>query len=114
MLVDSGEINEVKFFEVAENFYETSLENVNKWKCSLGNTEKFKWVLLRKIPEWKEIQDSLNEELITRTGTDETRVFDRWALIKTIVVRRLDAWSEENISVSERLVQIFSEMSEKV
>ena len=114
MLVDSGEINEVKFFEVVENFYETSLENVNKWKCSLGNTEKFKWVLLRKIPEWKEIQDSLNEELITRTGTDETRVFDRWALIKAIVVRRLDAWSEENISVSERLVQIFSEMSEKV
>jgi hypothetical protein len=49
MLVDSGEINEVKFFEVAENFYETSLEYVNKWKCSLGNTEKFKWVLLRKI-----------------------------------------------------------------
>jgi hypothetical protein len=34
MLVDSREINEAKFFEVAENFYETSLEYVNKWKCS--------------------------------------------------------------------------------
>jgi hypothetical protein len=30
MLVDSGEINEAKFFEVVENFYETSLEYVNK------------------------------------------------------------------------------------
>jgi hypothetical protein len=26
MLVDSGEINEAKFFEAVENFYETSLE----------------------------------------------------------------------------------------
>jgi hypothetical protein len=113
MLVDSGEITEVKFFEVVENFYETSLEYVNKWKCSLGNTEKCKWVLLRKIPEWKGIQHSLNEELITRTATGETRVFDQWAFIKAIVVRWLDAWNEENISVSERWVQIFSEMSEK-
>jgi hypothetical protein len=28
-------------------------------------------------------------------------------------VRRLDAWNEENISVFDRWVQIFSEMSEK-
>jgi hypothetical protein len=48
MLVDSGEINEAKFFGVVENFYKTSLEYVNKWKCSLGNTDKFKWVLLRR------------------------------------------------------------------
>jgi hypothetical protein len=43
MLVDSGEVNEAKFFEIVENFYETSLEYVNKWQCSLGNTEKFNW-----------------------------------------------------------------------
>jgi hypothetical protein len=30
MLLDSGEINEAKFFEVVENFYETSLEYVSK------------------------------------------------------------------------------------
>jgi hypothetical protein len=67
-------VNFVPFFEVVENFYETSLEYVNKWKCSLGNTEKLKWVLLRKTPEWIEIQDSLNAERITRTETEETRV----------------------------------------
>jgi hypothetical protein len=65
----------LSFFEVVENFYETSLEYVNKWKCSLGNSEKFKWMLLKKTPEWKNIQNSLNEELITRTETEETRVF---------------------------------------
>jgi hypothetical protein len=61
MLVDSGEIIEAKVFEVVQNFCQTSLKYINKWKCSLGNTEKFKWVLLRKTSEWKEIQDSLNE-----------------------------------------------------
>jgi hypothetical protein len=50
--------------------------------------------------------------IITRTGTQETRVFDQWALIKAIVVRRLNAWNEGNISVSDSWVQIFSEMSE--
>jgi hypothetical protein len=32
MLAESGEINEAKFFDVVVNFYETSLEYVNKWK----------------------------------------------------------------------------------
>jgi hypothetical protein len=59
-----------------------SLEYVNKWKCSLGNTEKFMWVLLRKTSAWKEIQHSLNEEPITRTETEET-------LIKCVIVRQL-------------------------
>lgn len=70
-------------------------------------------MLLRKTPEWKEIQDSLNEELITCTETEETRVFNQWTLIKSIIVRQLDTWNKENVPVSDRWVQIFSEMSEK-
>jgi hypothetical protein len=62
-------------------------------------------VLPRKTPEWKEIQDSLNEELITLTETEETRVFNQWTLIKSKLVRQLDAWNKENIPVSDRWVQ---------
>jgi hypothetical protein len=83
------------------------LEYVNKWKCSVANTENFKWVLLRKTPEWEEIQDSFNEKLITGKETEETRVFDQWTLIKS-VVRQLEPWNKENIPVSDRWVQIFS------
>jgi hypothetical protein len=107
MLVDSGEINEGTSFEVVENFYAISLEYVNKWKCNLGNSEKFKWVLLRKTPEWKKIQDSPNEELITRTERDEIRVFDQWTLIKSVIVGQLGTRNKENIPVSDRWVQIF-------
>jgi hypothetical protein len=35
------------FFEVVENFNETTLEYVNKWKCSSGNTEKLKVVIIK-------------------------------------------------------------------
>lgn len=102
MLADSGEVNEAKYTEAVEKFYETSLEYVNEWKCSLGNKEKFKWVLLRKASEWKEIQVSLNEELVTHTEAEETRVFDQWTLIKSIIVRQFDTWNKENIPVSNR------------
>jgi hypothetical protein len=64
-------------------------------------------VLLRKTPERKEIQDSLNEELITLTETEETRVFDQWTFIKSVIVRQLDTWNKENIPVSDRCVHIF-------
>jgi hypothetical protein len=63
--------------------------------------------LLRKIPVWKEIQDSLNEEFITRTGTDEVRAFDQWSLIKPTVARRLDAWNQENVAVSDKWLKFF-------
>jgi hypothetical protein len=59
------------------------------------------------------MQGTVNVELITRTGTDETRVFDQWTLTKSIIVTQLDTWNKENIPVSDRWVQIFSEMSEK-
>jgi hypothetical protein len=59
------------------------------------------------MPEWKEIQDSLDEECITRTETEETRVLDQWTLIKSIIVRQLDTGNEENIPVSDRWVPIF-------
>jgi hypothetical protein len=47
-------------------------------------------VLLRKTREWEEREDSLNEELITRTETEETRAFDQWTLITSIIVKQLD------------------------
>jgi hypothetical protein len=70
-------------------------------------------VLLRKTPKRKDIQDSLTEELITHTETEETRVFNQWTLKKSLIVRQLDKWNKENIPVSDRWVQIFSEKSEK-
>jgi hypothetical protein len=68
-------------------------------------------VLLRKTPEQKEIQDSLNEELTTNTETEETRVFNQWTLIKYKIVKQLDTCNKENIPVSGRWVQIFSEIA---
>ena len=59
-LMESGEIDEEKFFDVVESFYDTSLQHADKWICSLGNTDKFKWILLNKTPAWKEIGDSIN------------------------------------------------------
>lgn len=29
----------LNFWDVVENFYETSLEFINKWKCSMGSLE---------------------------------------------------------------------------
>lgn len=47
LLVDQGEIRETKFFEVVQT-YETCVEYINKWKSSLGSSEKFQWILLKK------------------------------------------------------------------
>ena len=113
MLVDSGEINKTKFFETVQGFYENGIEYINKWKCSFGDAERFEWVLLSKTPEWKEVQDSLNEELLSHTKIEETHLFDQWVLIKSIIVRDLEAMNKENIPVCDRWVKIFSEMNEK-
>jgi hypothetical protein len=59
-------------------------------------------MLLRKTSEWKELQKSLNEELITRTKTEEIHVFNQWTLIKSVTVRQLDTWNKENIPVSDK------------
>ena len=90
ILVESGEIAEEKFFEVVESFYDTSLQYADKWICSLGNTDKFKWILLNKTPAWKEIGDSINHEILSCVQAEETRLFDQWVLIKLIAERHVD------------------------
>ena len=67
ILVESGDIVEEKFCKVVEYFYYTCLQYGEKWKSSWGNTEKFKWILLKKTPGWKEIHDSINEKTLTYT-----------------------------------------------
>ena len=111
--MESGEIAEEKFFEVVESFYDTSLQYADKWICSLGNTDKFKWILLNKTPAWKEIGDSINHEILSCVQAEETRLFDQWVLIKLIAERHVDEWNEENLPVSDRWLHIFREMREK-
>ena len=58
----SGEIDEEKFFDVVESLDDTSLQHADKRICSLGITDKFKWILLNKTPAWKEIGDSIHPQ----------------------------------------------------
>ena len=113
ILVGSEEIAEEKFFEVVKSFYDTSLQYADKWICSLGNTDKFKWILLNKMPAWKEIDGSIKHEILTCVQAEETRLFDQWVLIKLIAERQVDKWNEKNLPVSDRWLRIFREMREK-
>ena len=113
ILVESGEIAEEKSFEIVESFYDTSLQYADKWICNLGNTNKFKWILLNKTPAWKEIGDSINHKILTCVQAEETRLFDQWVLIKLIAERQVDKWNEKNLLVSDRWLHIFREMRKK-
>ena len=79
----------------------------------MGNTDKFKWILLNKTPAWKEIGDSINHEILSCVQAEETRLFDQWVLINLIAERHVDEWNEENLPVSDRWLYIFREMREK-
>ena len=81
IFIESKDIAENKFFKVIDYFYNTCLQYANKWKSSLGNTEKLKWIFL-KTPQWKEIHDSINKEILICTQVEEAHVFDQWVLIK--------------------------------
>ena len=98
ILVESGEIAEEKFFGLVDSFYDISLQYADKWICSFGNTDQFKWILLNKTPAWKEIGDNINNEILTCVQTEETRLFDQWVLIKLTVERKIDKWNEEKPS----------------
>ena len=79
----------------------------------MGNTDKFKWILLNKTPAWREIGDSINHKILSCVQAEETRLFDQWVLIKLIAERHVDEWNEENLPVSDRWLHIFREMREK-
>ena len=98
ILVESGKIAEEKFFEVVESFYDTSLQYADKWMCSLGNTDRFKWILLNKTPGWMEIGDSINHKILTCVQAEEICLFDQWILIKLIAERQVDKLNERKPS----------------
>ena len=76
----------------------------------MGNTDKFKWILLNKTSAWKEIGDCINHEILSCVQAEETHLFDQWVLIKLRAERQVDKWHEENLPVSDKWLHIFQEM----
>ncbi|XP_042144957.1 uncharacterized protein LOC121832984 [Ixodes scapularis] len=113
-LVEAGSIKENDFMKVVCDFYGTCIEYLEKWQDSYGATANLKWVLLRKMPEWQEIQSSLEEllsflELTTKEDFEEA-LFHQWTIVKKSIEKKLEDWNSSGITVSERWVEVFKEM----
>lgn len=48
-----------KFEEEVIDFYATAIEYLQRWSASFKKFEVFDWMMLSKIPEWKELEETI-------------------------------------------------------
>lgn len=115
-LVEAGDIKADNFYCAVRSFYSASVDYLDNWSCSLENTKELEWVLLRSVPEWRNIQSSLSNfysRIPALTSVDETMLFDEWACAKNIVTCHITEWNKNKVAVSDRWTDVFSEMGSK-
>lgn len=97
-------------------FYLTAVDYLKQWENPESEKLKnFDWVLLNKVPVFDQIQSCLpildrsnNEEKI-----NENDLFDKITILNSFITQeKVSCWSSNNISVSDRWIEIFNFLTE--
>lgn len=109
-------IDTTQFKTDVDKFYSIATKYIEDWTNSLKDVSCFEWALLKKNPDWKEIEDSLDKfkEYPQIRNIDDSKLFDQWGSIKQIICDKLLTWNENNIDASQRWVEVFQELQSKV
>ncbi|KAL4131754.1 hypothetical protein QTP88_009023 [Uroleucon formosanum] len=111
-LQKKGEVQEDYVKSIASDFYKTTTEYLQQW-TSYNHSELqiFKWVDLRKILTWVEVQKSM-DVLIEKglIGSEQdTEAFDEFTLFSSYVSDKAEEWNSDfsNKYAEHRWIEVF-------
>ncbi|KAL4156142.1 hypothetical protein QTP88_000177 [Uroleucon formosanum] len=111
-LQKKGEVQEDYVKSIAWDFYKTTTEYLQQWTSyNQSELQIFKWVDLRKILTWVEVQKSM-DVLIEKglIGSEQdTEVFDEFTLISSYVSDKVEEWNSDssNKYAEHRWIEVF-------
>lgn len=109
-LEDDGMSCIAAFEEQVRQFYDKCLAYLKKWINPQNKFDYIDWILLQKVPEWSQIQNSLEkimENQLPNLQINDTELFDEFTNIKAYVsAEKLSIWNTEKVSSDNRWVEI--------
>lgn len=118
IIAKEKESDKERFMAECTEFFQTAFAYLEKWSESLQHLSSFDWMMLKTIPEWSEVEETLSYFSTKNILFPESEVFDQFVCIKNIVavlMEKHNAEEEEenqwgNINASERWMRCFKVM----
>ncbi|XP_043939312.1 uncharacterized protein LOC122811502 [Protopterus annectens] len=88
--------DKINFKNEVNEFYETCLQYLKKWSVPFSTFSKFKWMLLKDISSWEQIEEIIcyfNEKSIE---INDTLLFDQLASLADFVSENIKEWTDED------------------
>lgn len=88
--------DEINFRTEVNDFYETCIQYLERWSVPFSTFSKFKWMLLKEIPSWEQIEETIcyfNEKSI---DINYTLLFDQLAPLVDFVSEKIKEWTDED------------------
>lgn len=114
-LEEEGLLNSAIFKEKVVKFYETCIKYLDEWEGSLRHAEKFNWVLLNTQPTHENVQVCSDYIFLNFSGINlvKDELFDETCfVVKYATAEKISYWRQNNVSVSNRWIEIFKALSE--
>lgn len=92
------------------SFYTTCIDYLDRWTTHLKEIGTNQWILLKKQPEWSDVQSSMEFIVSARPDSEslihDTELFDEYSCLKSFVTEeKVKEWKETD--VEEKWTEIF-------
>lgn len=104
------------FNDECKEFFSNAYRYLEKWSRSLQHLEAFDWMMLKSVPDWNKVEDTLKHFNDKSIYFPESDVFDQFVCLKNILPGLMEVKDEneakkwDNLSASEKWIMCFKKL----
>ncbi|XP_035849313.1 uncharacterized protein LOC118493480 [Sander lucioperca] len=98
------------FLKTVCTFYDSCSSYIREWGASFKEMEVLFWTLLNRVPEWDEVESSLQyvSSKLNQCNKDERQLFDETSSVRAYATGMVAQWNADGKSVDEHWVEMFA------
>lgn len=102
----------ISFKEDIKNMYIIAVQYLRSWTEILyKDTEHFKWMTLKDVPEWNQVSDTISILLQNNVEVDDSKCFDQLQNLKSFLNKNKDNVEFQKLLSHKKWVAYFKSMS---
>ncbi len=101
----------VEFTQNVQKCYNQAIDYIKKWTAPYNQFKEFSWIMLEEIPQWKDVDKTIEYLRKKNISIDESSAFDQFHILKEFVEKHSKQLLEK--SSAEKWVMFFEDKQHK-
>lgn len=112
IIAKEKDVDKEKFTAECKEFFQTAHDYLVNWSASLQHLSTFEWMILKTVPDWEKVENTVAYFQSKKCLLPESELFDQYVCVKNTVTVLMgeeeDKW--KTLSASEKWIKCFSKL----